>query len=126
MRDPRLYTRSLIACQSSISIVYITIGVLVYYYCGSYVTSPAPGSAGPLVKKVAYGIGIPGLLASALLTVHVSLPVWIVVRHLLIKDRQSCLANSSSFVRYEALDILRPILLFIGLAGSDAQAESHW
>lgn len=74
MRDPHHYTRSLMVCQAAISVVYITVGVVVYYFCGSYVTSPAPGSAGPLVKKVAYGLALPGLLASTLLTIHVSAP----------------------------------------------------
>lgn len=70
MRNPRQYTRGLIICQSVISVTYIVVGVVVYYYCGSYVASPAPGSAGPLLKKVAYGIGLPGLLVSTLLSIH--------------------------------------------------------
>ncbi|KAJ6157900.1 hypothetical protein N7470_005492 [Penicillium chermesinum] len=49
MRDPRMYTRSLMICQSVVTAVYITIGCVVYYFCGSYVASPALSSAGPLV-----------------------------------------------------------------------------
>ena len=52
MREPRHFTKSLIWCQSIMTATYITIGVVVYYYCGSYVASPALGSAGPLLKKV--------------------------------------------------------------------------
>ena len=76
MKDPRLYTRSLILCQSTVSAVYITIGVVVYYFCGSYVASPALGSAGHAMKKVCYGVALPGLFVSIILTTHVSLLGW--------------------------------------------------
>jgi len=71
MRDPRQYTKSLVCCQSAVTIIYATIGCVVYYFCGSYVASPALGSAGPLVKKVAYGIALPGLMVTAILLSHV-------------------------------------------------------
>lgn len=74
MRDPRLYTRSLILCQSVVTAVYITIGCVVYYYCGSYVASPALGSAGPTMKKISYGFALPGLMVTTMLVVHVSRP----------------------------------------------------
>ncbi|KAL0940401.1 transmembrane amino acid transporter [Colletotrichum truncatum] len=72
MRDPRYYTRALLLCQSVVTAVYVAVGVVVYYYCGSYVSSPALGSAGPLVKKVAYGLGLAGLLASSTLVTHLA------------------------------------------------------
>jgi amino acid permease len=72
MRVPEHYTRSLILCQSIVGVTYIVIGVVVYYYCGSYVASPALGSAGVLLKKVCYGLALPGLCVSTLLFVHVS------------------------------------------------------
>lgn len=71
MRDPRHYNRSLMLCQSVVTVFYIVVGVVIYYYCGSYVSSPALGSAGPTVKKVSYGFALPGLIASTLLFVHV-------------------------------------------------------
>ena len=74
MREPRYYTRSMMICQGTVTAIYITIGIVVYYYCGSYVASPALGSAGPTMKKVSYGFAIPGLLVSTMLFVHVSLP----------------------------------------------------
>lgn len=54
------------------TITYAVIGIVVYYYCGSYVASPALGSAGALMKKVCYGIALPGLLVSTLILLHVS------------------------------------------------------
>ena len=74
MRDPRQYTKALVVCQTVISFAYIVVGIVVYYYCGSYVSSPALGSAGPVVKKVAYGIALPGLLVTAILLTHVRVP----------------------------------------------------
>ncbi|CZT18855.1 related to neutral amino acid permease [Ramularia collo-cygni] len=71
MRDPRLYQRSLIVTQSIITATYIIIGTVVYYYCGSFVASPALGSAGPLLKRICYGLALPGLLATTTLTVHI-------------------------------------------------------
>ena len=73
MRDPRQYTRSLLICQSVVTAVYLAIGCVVYYYCGSYVASPAHGSAGRTVKKISYGFALPGLLVTTMLVIHVSL-----------------------------------------------------
>ena len=72
MREPEHYNRALIVCQSVVTCFYIAIGVVIYYFCGSYVSSPALGSAGPIVKKVSYGFALPGLIVSTLLFVHVS------------------------------------------------------
>lgn len=72
MRNPQHYTRSLIVCQAGMTITYIVIGCVVYVYCGSYVATPALGSAGAMIKKVAYGLALPGLIASTTLVIHVS------------------------------------------------------
>jgi amino acid permease len=71
MRNPKHYNRSLVVAQSGITIVYIVVGTVVYYYCGSYVATPALGSAGGLIKRVSYGLALPGLLVSATLFVHI-------------------------------------------------------
>lgn len=73
MRDPRGYTRSVLISQGFITAIYIAIGIVVYYFCGSYVASPALGSAGVTMKKVCYGLALPGLLVSTILLSHVSL-----------------------------------------------------
>ena len=74
MRDPAYYTKSVLACQSFQTATYIAIGCVIYYYCGSYVASPALGSATVLIKKVAYGIALPGLAVSTVLLLHVCFP----------------------------------------------------
>jgi amino acid permease len=70
MRDPKHYTRSLMICQVGMTMIYLIIGIVVYFYCGSYVASPALGSAGPTVKKAAYGVALPGLIVSTTLLTH--------------------------------------------------------
>lgn len=72
MRDPHLYPRALALCQTVVTITFLVVSVVVYYFCGSYVTSPALGSAGSTIKKVSYGVAIPGLLVSGVLLAHVS------------------------------------------------------
>lgn len=73
MRNPRDYTKSLVIAQGAVGLVYLVIGIVVYYFCGSYVASPALGSAGVTMKKVCYGLALPGLVASCMLFIHVSL-----------------------------------------------------
>lgn len=73
MRNPHDYLKALIVSQSCVTCAYIAIGVVVYYYCGTYVASPALGSAGVVMKKICYGIAIPGLLVTAVLIAHVRL-----------------------------------------------------
>ncbi|KAL4896846.1 transmembrane amino acid transporter protein-domain-containing protein [Aspergillus ambiguus] len=70
MRNPRNYTKALLLCQVGVTSIYIAIGCVVYYYCGSYVASPALGSAGPTMKKVSYGFALPGLAVSTILVTH--------------------------------------------------------
>ncbi|KAF4925883.1 N amino acid transport system protein [Colletotrichum fructicola] len=70
MRDPRMYTRAVMVCQSIMTALYITIGIVVYYHCGTYVTSPVLGSAGPLMKKICYGLALPGLTVSSAMFIH--------------------------------------------------------
>ncbi|CAN9282283.1 unnamed protein product [Alternaria alternata] len=70
MRDPRDYNKAMYICQGTMTAIYIIVGVVVYYFCGSYVASPALGSAGPLLKRVCYGLAITGLIASTCLVTH--------------------------------------------------------
>lgn len=71
MRNPHQYTHALLICQSTLAIIYIIIGCVIYHYCGSYVSSPALGSAGGNVKKISYGFALPGLIVTATIITHV-------------------------------------------------------
>ncbi|KAL3496057.1 transmembrane amino acid transporter protein-domain-containing protein [Aspergillus germanicus] len=72
MKKPELFTRSLIWGQSFIVITGITIASIVYGKVGQYLASPALGSAGPLIKKISYGIALPGLVVTAVLYSHIA------------------------------------------------------
>lgn len=71
MRDPQFYNRSLYICQGAVTATYSTIGIVVYIFCGSFVASPALGSAGVLMKKICYGLALPGLFVTTILFIHV-------------------------------------------------------
>ncbi|KAJ9092895.1 hypothetical protein QFC21_006607 [Naganishia friedmannii] len=67
MRNPKFYNRSLYICQAVVTATYLTIGIVVYYFCGQYLANPALGSAGGTIKKIAYGVALPvwlGIVAS--------------------------------------------------------------
>ena len=72
MRNPKQYVWSLALCRGIAIGTYLIIGIVVYYFCGSYVASPALGSAGALMKKISYGLALPGLMVSMVLYTHLT------------------------------------------------------
>lgn len=71
MRKSREYTKALLLGQTGVTVLYVVIAAVVYGFCGQYVSSPALGSAGPLMKRVSYGLAIPALLVSLTLYTHI-------------------------------------------------------
>lgn len=60
MKDPKKdWTKALIFLQTWDIGLYIVAATVIYVYAGPDVKSPALGSAGPVIKKVAWGIAIP-------------------------------------------------------------------
>ncbi|CAO2652315.1 Nn.00g005980.m01.CDS01 [Neocucurbitaria sp. VM-36] len=72
MRNPREYSKAVTWCMGLVTAAYLSFSLVVYKWCGQWVASPSLGSAGPVVKKIAYGVGIIGLCVSGALYVHVS------------------------------------------------------
>lgn len=72
MRNPRDYKKALYICMTLVGIMYLTFSLVVYRWCGAWVTNPSLGSAGGTLKKVAYGIALIGLIASGCLYQHVA------------------------------------------------------
>ncbi|KAK1922093.1 transmembrane amino acid transporter protein-domain-containing protein [Papiliotrema laurentii] len=70
MKEPRDFRKSLAFCQTVLTVTYLIVGIVVYRYCGSFVSNPALGSAGVLMKKVCYGLALPGVLVSTVLITH--------------------------------------------------------
>ncbi|GAA5914457.1 hypothetical protein JCM6882_003024 [Rhodosporidiobolus microsporus] len=70
MRDPREFKKSVFCAQVFVTAIYVVIATVVYVFAGQYVASPAFGTAGVLIKRIAYGISIPGLLFTSVLNTH--------------------------------------------------------
>ncbi|GAA5979049.1 hypothetical protein JCM11641_004955 [Rhodosporidiobolus odoratus] len=70
MREPRHSTRAVLASQTFITVFYYIVAIIVYMYAGQYVASPALGTDGTLIKRIAYGLALPGLLAAAVIYSH--------------------------------------------------------
>ncbi|KAF7586664.1 hypothetical protein BBP40_008513 [Aspergillus hancockii] len=73
MEDPKDFTKSLCLLQGFEIVLYVVAAVVIYYYVGTGVASPALGSAGPVLKKVAYGIAIPTIIGAGVVNGHVGL-----------------------------------------------------
>lgn len=70
MRNQRDYKKAVLLCQGFVTCFYLAIGIAVYAMAGQYVASPALGTAGVLLKRIAYGLSLPGLLASGVIYAH--------------------------------------------------------
>ncbi|KAF1817171.1 hypothetical protein P152DRAFT_387626 [Eremomyces bilateralis CBS 781.70] len=72
MKRPKDFNKALLVCMIFVVSSYLAFSLVVYRWCGQWVASPSLGSAGPVLKKVAFGVGLFGLLISAALYVHVA------------------------------------------------------
>lgn len=73
MESPKDFKKSLFMLQGFEICLYLTAGVVIYYYVGNTVESPALTSAGPLMKKVAYGVAIPTIVGAGVVNGHIGL-----------------------------------------------------
>jgi len=72
MRDPREFPKALITLQTVEVALYVIAAVVIYRFAGPDVASPALGSTGPVVKKVAYGIALPTILIAGVIYANVA------------------------------------------------------
>ncbi|KAF8475034.1 transmembrane amino acid transporter protein-domain-containing protein [Kalaharituber pfeilii] len=72
MKDPKEYPKALFSLQISDTILYLVAAVVIYYYTGKNVASPALGSTGPLLRKIAYGIASPTIIIAGVINAHVA------------------------------------------------------
>jgi len=75
LKDPKQFPRALYTLQAIDTIMYIVVGVVVYRYGGMNVSSPALGSTGPTVRKVAYGIALPTVSWPSYVDIHLTMIV---------------------------------------------------
>lgn len=71
-RKPEDFPKALFTLQATDTSMYLIVAVVVYYYTGSEVDSPALGSADALVKKVAWGLAIPTIIVAGVVYGHVA------------------------------------------------------
>lgn len=61
MKEPKDFPKSLCVLQIVEIALYVAVAVVVYYYAGDSVSSPALGSMGPILRRVAYGVALPSV-----------------------------------------------------------------
>lgn len=128
MRKPRDYPKAILTAGILVTAIYLTFSLVIYRYCGVYLSTPAFGSAGELFKKISYGIALPGLIIGVGIYQHVACKL-LFVR--LLRDTRHLQENTTThwstwiganvafgvlaFIIAEAVPILNYLL---GLAGS--------
>lgn len=73
METPRDFKKSLFMLQGFEICLYLTAAVVIYYYVGKGVPSPALTAAGPLMSKIAFGIAIPTIVGAGVVNGHIGL-----------------------------------------------------
>ncbi|KAL9054448.1 MAG: hypothetical protein Q9162_004170 [Coniocarpon cinnabarinum] len=71
-RDPSEFPKALFLLQGADTCMYLVVAVVVAYYTGPDVDSPALGAAKGAVKKVAWGIAIPTIVIAGVIYGHVA------------------------------------------------------
>ncbi|KAJ5689186.1 hypothetical protein N7462_003578 [Penicillium macrosclerotiorum] len=127
MRKPSDYPKAVYMSMSLVTASYLTFSLVIYAWCGKWIASPSLGSAGTTVKRVAYGIALPGLIISGCLYVHVAAKYLFVrilrySRHLQANTIVhwgtwlSCTLGMAtiSFILAEAIPIFNYVLALVG------------
>lgn len=70
LRNPKDFPKALALLQCSDIAMYIIAAVVIYYYAGPAVASPALDSASPLFRKIAYGIALPTIIIAGVVCLH--------------------------------------------------------
>ena len=73
MKNPEDFPKTLCMQQGFEIILYTVSAAIIYRYAGDGVASPALGSTGPLLSKIAYGIAIPTIVVSGVVLGHVAI-----------------------------------------------------
>ncbi|KAJ5818188.1 hypothetical protein N7474_003779 [Penicillium riverlandense] len=72
LRNPRDFPKSLCLLQGLDISLYLIAALVIYRYAGDDVSSPALGSASPVVAKVAYGIALPTIIIAGVINGHIA------------------------------------------------------
>ncbi|KZF21491.1 amino acid transporter [Xylona heveae TC161] len=72
MKTPTDWPKAVTLLQTCEIALYVIASVVIYRFGGSEVKSPAIGSAGPMVMKVAWGLAIPTIVIAGVIYGHVA------------------------------------------------------
>jgi hypothetical protein len=72
MKRPQDYRKACLVAGFIVGAIYLSFSVVIYRYCGTWLSVPAFGSAGPLFKKISYGLALPGLAIGVGIYQHVA------------------------------------------------------
>lgn len=72
MKKPQDYPKALFLLQGTNTSLYAISAAVIYRYGGRDVTSPALGSTGPVLQKVAYGVALPTIIIAGVINGHVA------------------------------------------------------
>ncbi|KAJ9416101.1 hypothetical protein FOXG_09582 [Fusarium oxysporum f. sp. lycopersici 4287] len=128
MKRPEHFRKAVLVTGVLVLAMYLSFSLVIYRWCGVWLATPAFGSAGPLFKKISYGIALPGLIIGVGIYQHVAAK-YIFVR--ILRDSHHLQENTMvhwttwigsnltlgilAFIVAEAVPILNYLL---GLAGA--------
>ncbi|KAJ5156135.1 hypothetical protein N7492_008938 [Penicillium capsulatum] len=72
LSDPSDFPKSLALLQIIDISIYVIAAVVIYRFAGPGVASPALGSAGTLISKIAYGVALPTIAIAGVIVGHVA------------------------------------------------------
>ena len=85
LKKPEEYIKAIYLLQAIDTTMYVLVALVIYIYAGTNVASPALGSTGPFLRKIAYGTAIPTIIVSGVINGHVAVK-YIHTRMFLRKD----------------------------------------
>ncbi|KAJ6021547.1 hypothetical protein N7540_007051 [Penicillium herquei] len=71
LAEPKDFTKALISLQVIDTSLYLVAALVIYYYTGADVKSPAILSASPVVAKISFGIAVGTIIIAGVIIAHV-------------------------------------------------------
>lgn len=71
MKRPQDFPKALYSLQIAATTLYLVTGVVIYSYTGENTVSPALGSTGHTLRRIAYGLALPTIIISGVVNAHV-------------------------------------------------------
>ena len=110
LKDPNDFPRALCLLQASDISMYTVTAIVIYYYAGSSVASPAMDSASNVVRKVAYGVAMPTIVIAGVVNGHVAVKC-LYVR--LFRNSEDKIMHQKTWKAYGIWALICSILWFV-------------